>query len=141
MANPPGEPLLDGFVLTNLTLLSLNLPVKGLEISATVYNVFGVLCSRGAIENKTFQITLHGITYSHLYWDFPFQPETYSYVRRATAAGYAVLNLAGLRSRKVFAIGFNKTGTSSLNALFEALETQSEGTVAVDRDGLVVAAR
>jgi alpha-beta hydrolase superfamily lysophospholipase len=28
-----------------------------------------------------------------VYWDFPFQPETYSYVRRATAAGYAVLNL------------------------------------------------
>ncbi|HSG40212.1 MAG TPA: alpha/beta hydrolase, partial [Thermoanaerobaculia bacterium] len=71
----------------------LSLPVTLSPSDATVYNVFGVLCSRGAIENKTFQITLHGITYSHLYWDFPFQPETYSYVRRATAAGYAVLNL------------------------------------------------
>jgi pimeloyl-ACP methyl ester carboxylesterase len=60
---------------------------------ATVYNVFGVLCSQGSLEHKTIQITLHGATYSHLYWDFPFQPETYSYVRRATAAGYAVLNL------------------------------------------------
>ncbi|HSU81804.1 MAG TPA: alpha/beta hydrolase, partial [Thermoanaerobaculia bacterium] len=60
---------------------------------ATVYNVFGVLCSRGSLEHKTIQITLHGATYSHLYWDFPFQPETYSYMRRATAAGYAVLNL------------------------------------------------
>jgi pimeloyl-ACP methyl ester carboxylesterase len=60
---------------------------------ATAYNVFGELCSRGSIHHKTIQITLHGATYSHLYWDFPFQPETYSYVRRATAAGYAVLNL------------------------------------------------
>ena len=60
---------------------------------ATVYEVFGVLCSRGTIRNKTIQITLHGSTYSHLYWDFPFQPETYSYVRRATAAGYGVLNI------------------------------------------------
>jgi len=60
---------------------------------ATVYNVFGVLCSRGSLEHKTIQITLHGATYSHLYWDFPFQTETYSYMRRATAAGYAVLNL------------------------------------------------
>jgi pimeloyl-ACP methyl ester carboxylesterase len=60
---------------------------------ATVYSVFGVLCSRGSLEHKTVQITLHGATYSHLYWDFPFQPETYSYLRRATAAGYAVLNL------------------------------------------------
>ncbi|MFL6292169.1 MAG: alpha/beta hydrolase [Thermoanaerobaculia bacterium] len=59
----------------------------------TVYSVFGVLCSRGAIEHKTIQITLHGATYGHVYWDFPFQPETYSYVRRATAEGYAVLNV------------------------------------------------
>lgn len=60
---------------------------------ANVHQVFGVLCSRGGIKNKTIQIALHGATYSHLYWDFPFQPETYSYMRRATAAGYAVLSL------------------------------------------------
>lgn len=60
---------------------------------AEVYEVFGVLCSRGSIQHKTVQIALHGATYSHVYWDFPFQPETYSYVRRATAAGYAVLNV------------------------------------------------
>jgi len=58
-----------------------------------VYSVFGVLCSRGSIDQKTIQITLHGATYGHLYWDWPFQTETYSYVRRATAEGYAVLNL------------------------------------------------
>lgn len=71
----------------------LSFPVTLSAGDPTVYNVFGVLCSRGAIENKTVQITLHGATYSHLYWDFPFQPETYSYMRRATAAGYAVLNV------------------------------------------------
>lgn len=59
----------------------------------TVYSVFGVLCSRGSIHGKTIQITLHGATYGHLYWDWPFEPETYSYVRRATAEGYAVLNI------------------------------------------------
>lgn len=59
----------------------------------TVYTVFGVLCSRGSLHKKTIQIALHGATYGHLYWDWPFQPQTYSYVRRATAAGYAVLNL------------------------------------------------
>ena len=71
----------------------LSFPVTLSPGGANVYNVFGVLCSRGSIHHKTIQITLHGATYSHLYWDFPFQPETYSYVRRATAAGYAVLNL------------------------------------------------
>ncbi|HEX9941473.1 MAG TPA: alpha/beta hydrolase [Thermoanaerobaculia bacterium] len=68
-------------------------PVTLSPSDATVYNVFGVLCSRGSLEHKTIQITLHGATYSHLYWDFPFQPEKYSYMRRATAAGYAVLNI------------------------------------------------
>jgi pimeloyl-ACP methyl ester carboxylesterase len=60
---------------------------------ATAYNVSGDLCSRGSIHDKTIQVALHGATYSRLYWDFPFQPETYSYVRRATAAGYAVLSM------------------------------------------------
>ncbi len=60
---------------------------------AQSYHVFGVLCSRDGLRHQTFQITLHGATYSHLYWDWPFEPEIYSYVRRATAAGYAVLDL------------------------------------------------
>lgn len=60
---------------------------------ATVYHVFGELCSRGSIHHKTIQIALHGATYSHLYWDFPYQPAIYSYMGYATAAGYAVLSL------------------------------------------------
>jgi pimeloyl-ACP methyl ester carboxylesterase len=68
-------------------------PVTLSPSNPTVYSVFGVLCSRGSIRHKTIQITLHGSTYGHLYWDWPFQPATYSYMRRATAAGYAVLNI------------------------------------------------
>jgi pimeloyl-ACP methyl ester carboxylesterase len=59
----------------------------------TVYQVAGFLCSRGSVRNKTLQVTLHGATYSHLYWNWPRQPALYSYIRRATAAGYAVLNV------------------------------------------------
>jgi pimeloyl-ACP methyl ester carboxylesterase len=40
---------------------------------------------------KTVQLLVHGYSYSRYYWDFPFQAETYSYVRRATEAGYATL--------------------------------------------------
>jgi pimeloyl-ACP methyl ester carboxylesterase len=60
---------------------------------ATVYHVYGQLCSRGSLAHKTIQVALHGATYGHLYWDFPYQPEVYSYVRWATASGYAVLNI------------------------------------------------
>src|ERR1700759_686911 len=60
---------------------------------ATVYHVYGELCARGGLAHKTIQVALHGATYGHLYWDFPYQPEVYSYVRWATASGYAVLNI------------------------------------------------
>ena len=60
---------------------------------ATIYNVFGGLCSEGSLQHKTILLALHGATYGHIYWDFPYHPEIYSYVRRATAAGYAVLSI------------------------------------------------
>src|SRR5258706_4124520 len=68
-------------------------PVTLSPSDATAYDVFGVLCARGSLENKTIQVALHGATYSHLYWNWPFQPAFYSYVRFATEAGYAVLNI------------------------------------------------
>ncbi|MGI5329773.1 hypothetical protein [Actinomadura nitritigenes] len=34
---------------------------------------------------------MSGLNYSHVYWNFPFQPGRYSYVRRANRAGYATL--------------------------------------------------
>src|SRR5262245_45130479 len=51
------------------------------------------LCARGSIQHKTIQVVIHGATYNHNMWDFPYQPERYSYVSYMTAAGYAVLNL------------------------------------------------
>jgi pimeloyl-ACP methyl ester carboxylesterase len=55
------------------------------------YDVVGWLCGRGSIQHRTIQVLVHGATYSHVYWDFPYQPEHYSYVRALTAAGYATL--------------------------------------------------
>jgi pimeloyl-ACP methyl ester carboxylesterase len=71
----------------------LSFPVHLSPTDPHAYEVFGVLCSRGSIHRQTVQVTLHGATYGHLYWDWPFEPEIYSYLRRATAAGYAVLDL------------------------------------------------
>lgn len=56
-------------------------------------NLVAFLCARGSIEHKTIQIVIHGGTYDHNYWNWPYQPERYSYVRALTGAGYAVLNL------------------------------------------------
>ena len=52
-------------------------------------HIAGTLCvPQGA---KTVQLLVHGYSYARYYWDFPYQPETYSYVRRANEAGYATL--------------------------------------------------
>jgi pimeloyl-ACP methyl ester carboxylesterase len=51
------------------------------------------LCARGSIQHKTIQVVIHGATYDHNMWDFPYQPERYSYVQYMTSAGYAVLSM------------------------------------------------
>lgn len=55
--------------------------------------IWGQLCTPTNRPATTVQVLLHGLNYSHVYWDFPFQPERYSYIRWATRAGYATFNL------------------------------------------------
>jgi pimeloyl-ACP methyl ester carboxylesterase len=59
------------------------------EVNLTPRTLVGWLCANGSPAGRTVQVLVHGLTYDHTYWDFPVQPETYSYVRAATAAGYA----------------------------------------------------
>lgn len=55
------------------------------------YDMAAWLCARGTIRHKTIQVLVHGATFDHHYWNFPFQPERYSYVHHLTRAGYATL--------------------------------------------------
>lgn len=52
------------------------------------YDVTGELCWRGSPEDKVVQVLISGHTYDSTYWDLPYQPETYSYVEAAAAAGF-----------------------------------------------------
>ncbi len=64
------------------------------EDSPAEHQVYGELCTRGRVTSRTpLQILLHGGTYDHAYWDWPFQPRRYSYVEQATRQGFATLNL------------------------------------------------
>ncbi len=60
--------------------------------SLTRYSIVGWLCSNGTLAGKTVQVLVSGGAYSHVYWDFPYQPDHYSYVRSSVQAGYAVFN-------------------------------------------------
>jgi pimeloyl-ACP methyl ester carboxylesterase len=63
------------------------MPLAGTQIVA------GNLCWTGEKPTPTVQILLAGATYNRVYWDFPYQPDIYSYVRRATVTGYTTLAL------------------------------------------------
>lgn len=57
------------------------------------YEIFGELClplGVNPLAVQTVHVAVHGATYSHLYWAWPFQPERYSYADALTQAGYAV---------------------------------------------------
>jgi len=58
------------------------------------YNLWGRLCGpAGDLDRRTVMLLVHGGTYNHYYNDWPYRPEYYSFVRAATAAGYATLNI------------------------------------------------
>lgn len=60
----------------------------------TVYQVVGWLCYTGSLNQyQLVQLLVHGATYDHLYWDFTYQPENYSYVWAMASAGYATFNI------------------------------------------------
>ena len=59
--------------------------------ATTTYTVVGWLC--GSHQAHTVQLLNSGFTYGSYYWNLPYQNDRYSYVRAATAAGFAVLNI------------------------------------------------
>ena len=56
-------------------------------------HIWGELCTPTGRPAATVQILLHGLNYSHVYWDFPLRPTKYSYTRWANRAGYATFNI------------------------------------------------
>ncbi|WP_416974863.1 alpha/beta hydrolase [Streptomyces sp. 4F14] len=68
-------------------------------------SVYGRLCVPEGRPPSSVQLLVPGMTYTHLYWDVPGFDGRYSYVRRATAAGYAT-----------FAVDTIGTGRSSYPA-------------------------
>lgn len=57
------------------------------------YTIWGRLCTPANRPASTVQVLIPGLNYGRVYWDFPFQPGHYSYVRHANRAGYATFDL------------------------------------------------
>jgi pimeloyl-ACP methyl ester carboxylesterase len=89
--------------------------------------LFGQLCYAGRRIPNTVQLLVHGITTNHLYWDFPLDNAYYSYVRAATAAGYATFNIdrlgTGNSSRPLSTSVDINSGTTALHSLIQELRS------------------
>ena len=75
------------------TCSAYNLPVRIADPGPADQTLWGQLCYRGDREPGTVQLLVHGATYNHLYWNFPYGNGYYSYVDAATAAGYATFDI------------------------------------------------
>ncbi|MEU7041461.1 alpha/beta hydrolase [Streptomyces varsoviensis] len=51
--------------------------------------MWGKLCRPAGASPGTVVTMVHGATFNHNYWDFPYQPDTYSFSRMLNRAGYA----------------------------------------------------
>ena len=79
--------------LPALTCSARTLPVALTDPGPAGQTMWGQLCYRGRQEPATVQLLVHGVTYNHLYWNFPYGNGYYSYVDAATAAGYATFDI------------------------------------------------
>ncbi|KAI4121438.1 MAG: hypothetical protein LQ338_006359 [Usnochroma carphineum] len=57
------------------------------------YNTKAIYCApqNAELAKDTIQLLNHGATFKKEMWDFPYEPETYSWVRAMHAAGYPTL--------------------------------------------------
>jgi len=69
------------------------LPVRLSATDPATYRIASWLCDGGSPGDRTVQVLVPGITYGAYYWNFPVDPERYSYVRAASEAGYATLSI------------------------------------------------
>ncbi|UZJ53620.1 hypothetical protein CBS101457_002940 [Exobasidium rhododendri] len=63
------------------------------NIGKTPYKLWGQLCTNDVanLGKQPVQILIHGGCYDHMYYDWPYQPERYNYVRNMTREGYTTL--------------------------------------------------
>jgi len=78
--------------LAQVTCKEYRIPVKLNPDGWFNYDIVGELCWRGELAGKTLLLLNSGLGYGPVYWDFPYQSETYSFVQAAVAKEYATFN-------------------------------------------------
>lgn len=68
------------------------IPVKLSAGAWFTYDVLGTLCWTGEPDGRTLAVTVSGAGYGSIYWDFPYQPDSYSFTRAALRQQLATFN-------------------------------------------------
>jgi len=72
---------------------TVSLPVRLVAGGAQNLTMVGTYCRPTFITPKVVQLLVHGSTYDGSMWDWPQQPDIYSYMRVAVRAGYATFSV------------------------------------------------
>jgi alpha-beta hydrolase superfamily lysophospholipase len=92
IVQPPAVDVAFSATLATVSCSEVQLPVALAPGEPKQYEVYGQLCGQSQQGDRTVQVLVSGTTYSHIYWDLPYQRENYSYVDTLTQAGYATFN-------------------------------------------------
>ncbi len=68
-------------------------PVRLVAHGPAHFQVHGRLCLPSSGQTRTVQLLVPGGAYDHSYWDFPYRPERYSYVRAMAESGKATFTI------------------------------------------------
>ncbi|MGI9308970.1 MAG: alpha/beta fold hydrolase, partial [Gammaproteobacteria bacterium] len=94
------------------------------------HDVVGTLCWTGELDGKTLAVTVAGGGYSGVYWDFPYESDTYSFARAALKKGLAVFNFGRLgmgRSDRPFGLSLGVDNQARVLAqIVETLKGQHQ---------------
>jgi pimeloyl-ACP methyl ester carboxylesterase len=121
----------DGLAAAQAGCDRLDVEVRLVPEGPAEHRLVGWLCAEVAFPGQTVVIASHPATADHNYWDWPDEGEAFSFVRAATAAGYAVFIYdrigAGLSDRPAAALVTLASGAYVLEQLGAGLRDGSIG--------------
>jgi pimeloyl-ACP methyl ester carboxylesterase len=74
-------------------------------------------------------VTVPGSTYGHIYWDFPYKPETYSFVQTMAEAGYASLNIDRMGNGESSKPSMDVTGDVQARVIHQLVDGLRSGSI------------
>ncbi|MCE7003910.1 alpha/beta hydrolase [Kibdelosporangium philippinense] len=104
-----------------------DVPVHTLTVSGAMH---GTLCQPAGPASDTVMVLVPGATYNSVYWDFPYQLNTYSFTKAMTAGGYATFALDRLGTgQSTRPLSVQLTTLTQADAVHDVIQALRAGAV------------